>query len=360
VSADYYSFLSVNKEYDQSVKPIFSKVVVSILFIATFLVVTPSAADCAPGEGRGVSVNATTGEQITYCIPAAPEPGVDYNPQTNPSAPPAETVLTREQAAQQRRDYEAAAAAAAAIERDRIAASTPVVPREIDPTDPLPTIRSGEKVPGTEVSGQQEITCPAGSGRGIEVNATTGAVSTSCIKSWTAPEVILQQIAVEESINKSKLVALELSKIWNTENPGQQKCFPYGVVSQTSQLTESGVVCANPISAAAAAIDAANKTTEAANKTTEGANAAAEAADARAAANKATEAAAAIDAANKATEAANAAAEAADARAAAEAANKAALELLAEKFAVNGKKFRNFIIYGKMARIMFAERSGQF
>ena len=356
-------------------KPRFSKVAVSILFIANFLVVIPSATACAPGEGRGVSVNATTGEQITYCIPAAPAPGVDYNPQTNPSAPPAETVLTREQAAQQRRDYEAAAAAAAAAERDRIAASTPIVPRVIDPTDPLPTIANGEKVPGTVVSGQQEITCPigsgrgievnattgavstsciknfvpqaeldaralqdnqiksaqeeakklseewnaanpgkqkcfsysignqgggvcanpvkvvteeqitvttktplptilvdpfptvsngqvvpgtkvsgqkeitcpAGSGRGIEVNATTGAVSTSCIKSWTAPEVILQQIAVEESINKSKLAALELSKIWNAENPGQQKCFSYGVVSQNSQQTESGAVCANPI-----------------------------------------------------------------------------------------------------------------
>ena len=352
-----------------------SKATLSVLFVANFLIVMPLANACAPGEGVGVSVNATTGEQITYCIPAAPAPGVDYNPQTNPSAPPPETVLNREQAAQQRRDYEAAAAAAAAIERDRIAASTPVVPRVIDPTDPLPTIASGEKVPGTVVSGQQEITCPAGSGRGIEVNATTGAVSTSCIKnfvpqaeldarslqdkqiktaqeeakklseewnaanpgkqkcfsysignqsggvcanpvkvvteeqitvttktplptilidpfptvsngqvvpgtkvsgqkeitcpagsgrgievnattggvstscikSWIAPEVILQQIAVEESINKSKLAALELSKIWNAENPGQQKCFSYGVVSQTSQLTENGAVCANPI-----------------------------------------------------------------------------------------------------------------
>jgi hypothetical protein len=352
-----------------------SKVILSILFVANFLMITPSVNACAPGESSGVSVNATTGEQITYCIPAAPAPGVDYNPQTNPSAPPAETVLTREQAAQQRREYEAAAAAAAAIERDRIAASTPVVPRVIDPSDPLPTIASGEKVPGTVVSGQQEITCPAGSGRGIEVNATTGAVSTSCIKnfvpqaeldaralqdsqiktaqeeakklseewntanpgkqkcfsysignqsggvcanpvkvvteeqitvttktplptilvdpfptvsngqvvpgtkvsgqkeitcpagsgrgievnatsgavstscikSWISPEVILQQIAVEESINKSKLAALELSKIWNAENPGQQKCFSYGVVSQTTQLTESGAVCANPI-----------------------------------------------------------------------------------------------------------------
>ncbi len=219
-----------------------------LLLVSINLIFATSLANaCAPGESSGVSVNATTGEQITYCIPAAPTPGFDYNPQTNPSAPPAETVLTREQAAEQRRQYEAAAAAAAAAERERIAASTPIVPRVIDPTDPLPTLSNGEKVPGTVVSGQQEITCPAGSGRGIEVNATTGAVSTSCIKSWTAPEVILQQIAAEESINKSKLAALELSKIWNAENPGQQKCFSYGIVSQANQLTESGAVCANPI-----------------------------------------------------------------------------------------------------------------
>ena len=349
---------------------------VKVLFVAGFLFVAPNANACGPGESSGISVNATTGEQITYCIPASPTPGIDYNPQTNPSAPPAETVLTREQAAEQRRQYEVAAAAAAAAERERIAASTPVVPRVIDPSDPLPTISNGEKVPGTVVSGQQEITCPAGSGRGIEVNATTGAVSTSCIKnfvpqaeldarllqdqqiklaqeeakklseewnaanpgkqkcfsysignqsggvcanpikvvteeeinstnktplptilidpfptvsngqvipgskvsgqreiscpagsgrgievnattgavftscikSWIEPEIILKQIAIEESINKSKLEALELSKIWNTENPGVQKCFSYGVVSQNNQATESGAVCANPIS----------------------------------------------------------------------------------------------------------------
>lgn len=67
-----------------------------------------------------------------------------------------------------------------------------------------------------------------------------------------------------------------------------------------------------------------------------------------------------LNAANKATETANAAAEAADARAAAEAADKAALELLAKKFVVDGKKFRNFIIYGKVARFLWTEQSGQY
>ena len=350
-------------------------VAIKVLFIASFLFTAPVANACGPGESSGVSVNATTGEQITYCIPASPTPGFDYNPQTNPLAPPAETVLNREQAAEQRRQYEATAAAAAAAERERVAASTPVVPRVIDPADPLPTIANGEKVPGTVVSGQQEIicplgsgrgievnattgavstsciknftpqseldawllqdqkikvaqeeakklseewnaanpgkqkcfsysignqsggvcanpikvvteeqitsgsktslptllvdpfptvtngqalpgsrvsgqkeiSCPAGSGRGIEINATTGAVSTSCIKSWIDPEIIFKQIAIEESINQSKLDALALSKIWNAENPGKQKCFSYGVVSQAGQTSESGAVCANPI-----------------------------------------------------------------------------------------------------------------
>ena len=218
-----------------------SKATLSVLFVANFLIVMPLANACAPGEGRGVSVNATTGEQITYCIPAAPAPGVDYNPQTNPSAPPAETVLTREQAAQQRRDYEAAAAAAAAIERDRIAASTPVVPRVIDPTDPLPTIASGEKVPGTVVSGQQEITCPAGSGRGIEVNATTVAVSTSCIKNFVPQAELDARALQDKQIKTAQEEAKKLSEEWNAANPGRQKCFSYSIGNQ------SGGVCANPV-----------------------------------------------------------------------------------------------------------------
>jgi hypothetical protein len=113
--------------------------------------------------------------------------------------------------------------------------------------DPFPTVTNGQALPGSKVSGQKEISCPAGSGRGIEVNASTGAVSTSCIKSWIDPEIILKQIAIEESINQSKLDALALSKIWNAENPGKQKCFSYGVVSQAGQTSESGAVCANPI-----------------------------------------------------------------------------------------------------------------
>jgi hypothetical protein len=141
---------------------------ISFISLITYLIlpfgiyVVPANA-CGPGEGTGISVNATTGEQITYCIPAAPTPGVDYNPQTNPDAPPAETTQTREQATAEREANAAAsraaadrAAAAAAAEE----ASRPIIPRVIDPLDPIPNVVGGQKIPGTTVSGQSVLPLP--------------------------------------------------------------------------------------------------------------------------------------------------------------------------------------------------------
>ena len=198
---------------------------------------------CGPGEGTGMSVNATTGEQIIYCIPAEPTPGFDYNPQTNPDAPPAETTQTREQASAEREANAAASRAAA----DRAAtaaaaeeASRPIIPRVIDPLDPIPDVVSGQKIPGTTVSGQSDLTCPTGSGKAVEVNATTHQESSYCIKNWISPTdqktIDDQRTAVEEA----KAKALTESEAWNKEHPGEQKCFQYSVGN------ESGGVCANP------------------------------------------------------------------------------------------------------------------
>jgi membrane protein involved in colicin uptake len=198
---------------------------------------------CAEGFNNNISVNVTTGEVVYFCTPAGdPNPSA-YNPQLNPDAPPAETTQTREQAAAERAANAAAeraaaerAAAAAAAE----AASKPVVPRVIDPLDPIPGVASGEKIPETTVSGQSDFTCPVGSGKAVEVNATTSQVSSYCVKNWISPTeqktIDDQRVAVEEA----KAEALEKSKAWNKENPGKQKCFTYSVGN------ESGGVCANP------------------------------------------------------------------------------------------------------------------
>jgi hypothetical protein len=203
---------------------------------------------CGPGEGRGISVNATTGEQITYCIPAAPTPGIDYNPQTNPNAPAAETTMTREQAAADRVRMESESAAAAAAERARIAANAPAsAPAIIDPLDPVPGLNSGDKVPGTTISGQADFNCPTGTGKAVEVNATTGNVSSYCVKNWVSPTVIAQKEELQQQIEIAKEEALALSMAWNAENPGKQKCFSYGVFTDANGGTQSGGVCANPV-----------------------------------------------------------------------------------------------------------------
>ena len=197
---------------------------------------------CAEGFNNNVSVNATTGEVVYFCTPAGdPNPSA-YNPQLNPDAPPAEIIQTREQAAAERAANAAAERAAAdrAAAAAAEAASKPIVPRVIDPLDPIPGVASGERIPGTTVSGQSDFTCPVGSGKAVEVNSTTSQVSSYCVKNWISPTeqktIDDQRVAVE----KAKAEALEKSKAWNKENPGKQKCFTYSVGN------ESGGVCANP------------------------------------------------------------------------------------------------------------------
>ena len=198
---------------------------------------------CEAGFNNNVSVNATTGEVVYFCTPAGDQNPGASNPQLNPDAPPAERTQTREQAAAEREANAAAdraaadrAAAAAAAE----AASRPITPRVVDPLDPIPDVASGEKIPGTTVSGQSDFTCPVGSGKAVEVNATTSQVSSYCVKNWISPTeqktIDDQRVAVEEA----KADALEKSKAWNKENPGKQKCFTYSVGN------ESGGICANP------------------------------------------------------------------------------------------------------------------
>jgi hypothetical protein len=58
-------------------------------------------------------------------------------------------------------------------------------------TDPLPQFGNGREIPGTRISGQNSIVCPTGSASAIEVNATTKAIFTLCVKNWT-PTLLVQ------------------------------------------------------------------------------------------------------------------------------------------------------------------------
>jgi hypothetical protein len=57
-------------------------------------------------------------------------------------------------------------------------------------SDPLPQFGNGREIPGTRVSGQASINCPNGSASAIEVNATTKAIFTLCVKNWTPTRLV--------------------------------------------------------------------------------------------------------------------------------------------------------------------------
>jgi hypothetical protein len=116
-------------------------------------------------------------------------------------------------------------------------------------TDPFPGVSNGQEIPGTRVDGQQPIDCPAGSGRGIEVNATTGATYTYCVKTWQSQEHIYADAAYRAQVAAAQADALQLSQSWNAEHPGQQKCFPWGPFTDPNGGTSSGGICANPVPA---------------------------------------------------------------------------------------------------------------
>jgi hypothetical protein len=95
-------------------------------------------------------------------------------------------------------------------------------------SDPFPGVAQGAEIPGTRVSGQVSISCPAGSGSGIEVNATTKEQFTYCVKTWRPQEAIDAMAAYRAQVEAAQASALAQSQAWNAANPGKQKCFPWG------------------------------------------------------------------------------------------------------------------------------------
>ena len=116
------------------------------------------------------------------------------------------------------------------------------VPTANADTDPFPGVANGAEIPGTRVSGQQAISCPSGSGSGIEVNATTKQTFTYCVKTWRSTETIDAEAKYRSDLAAAQAAALAQSQAWNTANPGQQKCFQWGPITSPSGGTSSGGV----------------------------------------------------------------------------------------------------------------------
>ena len=114
-------------------------------------------------------------------------------------------------------------------------------------TDPFPGVASGGEIPGTRVAGQPGITCPAGSGSGIESNATTHEEFSYCVKTWQPQANIDAMAAYRAQVAAAQADALAQSQAWNAANPGHQKCFPWGPFTDPNGGTSSGGVCANPV-----------------------------------------------------------------------------------------------------------------
>ena len=191
-------------------------VALATISTSVFVLSSPAHADCPAGFGNAIEINATTGVVTYSCVPISiPQPISTQTPAPTPSATPIPTPTPQ--------------------------ATT------VPSNDPFPTLSSGQVVPGTTVSGQQSITCPAGSSSGIEVNATTHAVSTYCVKTYQSQSTINAQSAFASALAAAQASALALSQAWNTAHPGQQKCFQWGPVTSPTGGTQSGGVCANPV-----------------------------------------------------------------------------------------------------------------
>jgi hypothetical protein len=96
--------------------------------------------------------------------------------------------------------------------------------------DPLPQFGNGREIPGTRVNGQIAIVCPNGSASAIEVNASTKAVYTLCIKNWT-PTRIAQDVfdsgTASAQIETTTVVAAQMKILY----------FPKTSTSDSARVT---------------------------------------------------------------------------------------------------------------------------
>lgn len=144
------------------------------------------------------------------------------------------------------------------------------VSRVANATDPYPNIPTGGEIPGTRIESTNETSwpqfasstasaqwrCPViygpnGDPYAAENNgfdAVSGKWFRVCVKNpWREP--IPRSVSTTFEVQKAAVIAdaLRMSQAWNAENPGKQRCFQWGPLTNPSGGTESGGVCANPV-----------------------------------------------------------------------------------------------------------------
>lgn len=157
------------------------------------------------------------------------------------------------------------------------------VSRVAGATDPYPNIPTGGEIPGTRILSTNETSwpqffnstvaaqwrCPAiygpnGDPYAAENNgfdSGSGKWFRVCVKNpWREP--IPRSVSTLFETEKSAAIseALKKSQSWNAENPGKQRCFPWGPLTNPSGGTESGGVCANPVGISSGASETLTRT----------------------------------------------------------------------------------------------------
>jgi hypothetical protein len=213
--------------------------------------------DCPGGNDgwrRDVEHNVSTGVVVTHCtrieiIVATPEP--TPTPTASPEPTPGTTSDPAPSAAP-------------------TPAPTPLTVSRVVGTDPYPGIVTGGEIPGTRSWSTDETSwnqfyektirdgwrCPsiygpngdpfAAENNGLD--AASGKYFRVCVKNpWREPVNPYTQQAYDKQKSDAQALALSQSQQWNSDNPGEQKCFQWGPLISPSGGTESGGVCANPI-----------------------------------------------------------------------------------------------------------------
>ena len=137
-------------------------------------------------------------------------------------------------------------------------------------TDPFPGVAYQAEIPGTRITSSPGVTqaaweasstyqswrtthCPTGSGMGIgsDMNFTTSQSDDTwyayCIKTWQSQATLDAWATYRSTLAADQAAALLNSQQWNAANPGQQKCFQWGPITDPNGGTSSGGVCANPV-----------------------------------------------------------------------------------------------------------------
>lgn len=139
-------------------------------------------------------------------------------------------------------------------------------------TDPFPGVAYQAEIPGTRITSSPGLTqaeweasadyqtwftthCPAGSGMGVGVDLAFTVSRTDdtwyayCLKTWQSQATLDAWATYRSTLEADQAAALLSSEQWNAANPGKQKCFQWGPVTDPNGGTSSGGVCANVVPA---------------------------------------------------------------------------------------------------------------